>query len=274
MTRHAELVRQQALIEALRTPGAAWPEAAARLPGRADGSRPEPSAGMQAYRTNAQAVAERALAAAYPVVARLVGDEAVSALARDLWRHHPPVRGDLAWFGAELAAWIERVPEWREWPYLADVARLEWAVHRAHTAPDMADTPAGLDALAQVDPDDLAVDFVAGAVGLASNWPLVALWQAHQGPVGATPDLAAVRVALQAGQGELAWVWRRGHQVQVVALPPDQFLFNAELLAGRALGQALQGALSAHADFSFENWLIRALRDGWLAGLRRLNSNH
>jgi len=53
-------------------------------------------AGVAAYRGNAGAVAERALAGTFPTLAELVGDDAAGALARDFWRHHPPARGDLA----------------------------------------------------------------------------------------------------------------------------------------------------------------------------------
>ena len=99
MSAQAEADRQSALLHALRAsamPG--LPARARALPGRqADADE---QAGLRAYRANAQAMAERALVAAYPVLARWLGDEAMAALARDLWRVHPPTRGDLAWFGA------------------------------------------------------------------------------------------------------------------------------------------------------------------------------
>ena len=40
--------------------------------------------GLKAYKANAQALAQRALGAAYPVVARLLGDESFAALASAL----------------------------------------------------------------------------------------------------------------------------------------------------------------------------------------------
>jgi hypothetical protein len=273
MTVAAELARQQALLKALRdTTRATLPIAAVPLPGRAADRPADKLAGVQAYRANAQAIAERALVAAYPVLARLVGDETMAALARDLWRQHPPVRGDLAWFGGELADWLATVHELSDVPYLPDVARLEWAVHRAHAAADPPDAPHDLQMLAQVDPSEVGVRFVEGSTGVASAWPIVTLWQVHQVPADEAPNLDAARAALAAGQGEAAWVWRRGHRVEVAGLTLAEHEFNAELLAGRSLGLALEGASTHHADFSFEPWLLRALRDGWLAGLKRSNS--
>ena len=271
MSAAAELARQQALLNALRTgTPTGLPVAAVALRGRVAQQPADRLAGLQAYRANAQAIAERALSAAYPVLARLVGEETMAALARDLWHEHPPTRGDLAWFGAELADQLAATPELADVPYLADMARLEWAVHRTHTAADPHDEQPDLQALASEDPDALCVRFVDGCACVASTWPVLTIWRAHQVPAEAEPDLEPAREALAAGQGEAAWVWRRGHRVDVAALTSAECAFNQDLLAGEALGPALASVSARHPQFSFEQWLLRALRDGWLAGLQPL----
>ena len=57
--------------------------------------------GLAAYRGNTAAIAERALAAAFPTVCQLIGDS-FGSLARALWQRFPPQRGDLAQFGHAL----------------------------------------------------------------------------------------------------------------------------------------------------------------------------
>jgi len=268
MSTAQEAARQHALLQALRAPAlGSLPPAALALPGRAD-SATDVLAGLRAYRANLQAVAARALSAAYPVLARLVGDEAMAALARDLLLHHPPTRGDLAWFGAELAPWIAKVPELAELPYLADVARLEWAAHCAHTASDPVDAPPDLQALASEDPQALRVHFVAGSALIASAWPVLPLWRAHQVPPEIEPELAPVRAAFAVGEGSVVWVWRRGHRVELAHLDAGEHALHDELLGGRSLGTALATTLDRHPAFSFEHWLTRALREGWLAEIR------
>lgn len=259
-----EARRQQALLQALQTgQPLALPIGAAALPGR----QADAVAGLRAYRANAQAIAQRALVAAYPVLAQLLGEEAMAALARDLWQAHPPVRGDLAWFGAELPAWLPGVDELADMPWLSDVARLEWAVHTAHGAADAAQAP-NLQLLSEVDLDRLQVGFAPGSAAIVSHWPVLTLWQAHQGPPGEEPDLRAARAALAARRSEAAWVCRRGLRVELAALDVAEAAFNAALLAGLPLGPALDQALSCFSAFSFEHWLTRALREGWLAELR------
>jgi hypothetical protein len=257
-----EAERQQALLQALRDHELVLPPAAVALPGPASAHR---LAGLRAYRANAQAIAERALAAACPTVAQLVGEEAMAALARDLWQEHPPQRGDLAWFGGDLADWIAQVPELAEWPYLADVARLDWAVHRAQFAADPGDTPGGLAHLASDDPAGLMVGFTPGSSCIVSTWPVATIWQAHQ---GLEPDWGPAREALAAQRAESAWVWRRGHRVHAEPLAAGDLCFHQAVLRGLHLGPAWDAALAADPDFNFEAWLTRALRAGWLAGFR------
>jgi hypothetical protein len=126
MSEATEARRQQALMSAVQAVQG-MPPGAMPLPGR----QADALAGLRAYRANAQAIAQRALVAAYPVLAQLLGEEAMAALARDLWLAHPPARGDLAWFGAELPGWLAGIDDFADMPWLADVARLEWAVHAA-----------------------------------------------------------------------------------------------------------------------------------------------
>lgn len=260
----SEARRQQALLAALLASPAALPEGAAAL-GDAD-----PVAGLRAYRANAQAIAERALTAAYPVIARLLGAETMSALARDLWREHPPLRGDLAWFGGELADWLTGVAELSDVPFLPDVARLEWALHSASGAPDEDGARLDLQRLASESPEQLRVVFVPGSFGLASAWPVLTLWQAHQVVAEQPPDLRDACAALTEKRAEAAWVWRCGLQVEVARLSTAEHAFNVDLLAGTPLGHALSNALARETDFSFEHWLTRALREGWLAEFQSL----
>ena len=62
--------------------------------------------GLQAYLANGQALAELALAAAFPVVAQMMGQESFAPLAHYFWRQHPPQRGDMAQWGGELADFL------------------------------------------------------------------------------------------------------------------------------------------------------------------------
>lgn len=279
--RRREAQRQQALLAALHGAAAAGrahgPGGSAGAPAGAlppglglSGLRLGPNdlaEGLSAYRANARAIAARALEAAFPVLHQLIGAEDFAAMAWALWRERPPRRGDLAWFGEDLPAWLQAGMDRLDEPYLPDVARLEWAVHRAQFAQDHDGPPQGLHRLAEDDPGTLAARFVPGAALVASAHPVAAIWLAHQPEREAEGEarFAAVRAAFESGQGEAALVWRSGWRVRVTPLPPPQAGFTRDLLAGESLGTALA---AADPGFSFEAWLVRALSEGWLAGLQ------
>jgi hypothetical protein len=255
-----EALRQQMLVRAL------WRDArdgvvAGWLRG------PAVERGLAAYRGNAAAVAERALAAAFPTVQQLLGDEAFGALARTLWHRQPPACGDLAAWGDTLPAFVAADAQLADEPYLADVARLDWAVHQAASAADRSDdaAPPGLARLGDTDPATLRLRLAPGTALVGSPHPVATIWHAHHGPGAAAPDrFAPVRAAVADGRGETALVRREGWPVRVHALPAPAVRFTAALLAGRPLGAALD---AAGAAFDFSAWLADALRCGAVAAL-------
>jgi hypothetical protein len=225
--------------------------------------------GVAAYRGNAAAIAERALAAAYPTVQQLLGDEPFAQLAQALWHHAPPQRGDLACWGDALPEWVARDAQLADEPYLADVARVDWAVHAIEHAADVEAVPAGLALLAACDPAQLRLRWRAGVTLVASRWPVVTIWQAHQRRDD--DRFAPVRAALAAGSAEHALIARSGWRAQVEALDGGDAAFTAASLRGATLDQALD---DAGAAFSFERWLQRALADRWLQAVERIDAAH
>jgi len=248
-----EALRQQMLLRAL------WADA---RPGVVAGwLRDAPSRatrGLQAYRANAGALAERALAAAYPTVVQLVGDESFGPMARALWFAEAPQLGDVGQWGEALPGFIAAAPQLAEEPYLADVARLDWAVHRAEQAAD-GSAATGLQLLAESDPLALHLRVADGVTLLCSVHPVVSIWTAHRSQ--AEDRFAPVREAFAAGRGDNALVWRDGMKAAVQAVPDADARFTQALLDGGTLAHALDHAA---AGFAFERWLPQALTHGWL----------
>jgi hypothetical protein len=231
-----EALRQQQLLRTLWRRGSE-PQLAQWL--RESAERAEQ--GLAAYRSNAAAIAERALTAAYPTVQQLVGDES------------------FAQFGAALPAWIELDPQLASEPYLADVARVDWAVHTIEQAADIEQPPAGLALLGELDPAHLRLRLRAGLALVTSRWPVVTIWQAHR---RADEDrFDAVRTAFAAQVQETALVARDGWRAEVEAVGAPTAAFIAALQRGDDLAHALEEVGDALA---FDQWLQRALTNQWL----------
>lgn len=219
--------------------------------------------GLQAYRSNAHELAPRALQVAYPVVAELLGADNFKPLARQLWHGQPPACGDLAAWGGTLADSMSRWPALvQQEPFLPDVARVEWALHRAGTAADSRGDPGSLALLAQVDPTQLTLVLSPGAWTCASAYPVVSIIDAH---LRGEPTLEDAGRRLRMGAAEAALVWRHGLQPRLRIAATGEIPFIAALQESRSLLDALAVA----PGFDFGTWLAPAFDSGLLAGARR-----
>jgi hypothetical protein len=244
-SQESEALRQQQLL------GSLW--SVHTPPGLGQGA----AQGLAVYRANAAAVAERALAAAYPVVAQLIGAESFAAMAQHFWHVHPPDRGDLGEWGAALPAFMAAQEGLADEPYLPDCARLEWAAHQASRAGDAPGHIAGTALLNQNDPSMLRLRLVPGCALIHSGWPIASIWRAHQDHA-----FEAVQQAFATRRAQCAWVVRTGWAVQVHIAPPPDAAFLQAILAGQVLAVALE---AAGEHFVFESWLIQALQQRWIA---------
>jgi hypothetical protein len=188
---------------------------------------------MAVYRANVHGNWSGALAGAYPVVRRIVGDEFFDAMAREYARAFPSVSGDLHEYGERLADFLAAHADAQDLPYLPDVARLEWLAHRAYYAADAAPFDLSRPTRARLAP----------ACGLLeSAWPLPRIWAAHQ--EGGDP----ASVDLGAGP-ERVLVHRAHWRVDVCSLRAGDYRFLERLQAGADLGTALEAAVAADCAF-------------------------
>lgn len=228
--------------------------------------------GLRAYQSHGPALAERALGAAYPVIAQLMGDENFAALARQFWRAQPPNCGDMAQWGDGLANFLAAAPQLADEPFVADVALIEWALHRASFAADSSADLSSFGLLSAEPPAVPSLWLSQGAWLLDSRFPVVSLIHAHQFPAEDQKSALAHAAALMAcGTGEKALVWRDGFK------PRLRHLGGAEHALIRALqsGQSLEAALTQAGDaqnkssevaFDFAVWLAHSVKSGLVTG--------
>lgn len=219
--------------------------------------------GLKAYQSNGHALAERALLAAYPVLAQMLGGESFAALARALWHATPPQRGDVAQWGDTLADFVATSPQLADEPYLADVARVEWALHTCASAADAELQPATLALLGSHDLDALRLQLAPGTALLCSPWPVASLVRAHLDD-GVT--LVQAATLLRAGQAEEALVWRQGYRPRLRYAQPGEAVLVSALLRGSPLGAALDAA----PQLDINAWLTEAVQSGLLLAVHPL----
>jgi hypothetical protein len=206
------------------------------------------------YRNTCLGTLVNALRLSFPAVQRLVGAEFFDAGARQFSARHPPASAWLNDYGAGFAGFLSAFAPAASLPYLADVARLEWAVNRALHADDAP----GLDLarLAKLDESARAcVSFTAHpALSLLRlQFPADAIWRAVL-----DQDAAAMAaIDLAAGPAHLL-IERDAAGVQVRRLNAARWQFTARLCAGLPLYALLEHG----PDADIGAWLAEHLSSG------------
>jgi uncharacterized protein len=207
------------------------------------------------YRGNVQANAAKALRNAYPVCRRLVGADFFDGLAHAYAARLPSTSGDLNDYGAAFASFLDDFPHVAHLPYLPDVARLEWLVHRAHFAADVPlFDPAVLAGVTEAQFGARVARLHPACALLQSDWPLARLFEIHQ------PDYAGeFAVDVEAGGGWVL-VLRPSWRVEVCALDAGAAAFLGASAGCRCIADALDAARGIDSTFMLDQAL-----PGWVA---------
>ncbi len=205
----------------------------------ADGLAPEQR--LSVYRNTFDSTLANALRLSYPAVHKLVGAQFFEGAARIFAHERPPRASWLDVYGADFGDFLAEFAPAASLPYLADVARLEWAVTRALHAPDT--EPIDANRLAAVDSGshDRMRFMVDPSVSLLrSDYPADAIWRAVL-----EGDNAAL-AALDLADGPVGLLVQRiCAGVEVARIDEAAFRVTSALIEGQTLGEAL-----AYADAS------------------------
>ena len=186
-------------------------------------------------RNTVRAVRIEALRQGFPALLRLLGEEYFTALASLFSERQPPRSAVLHEYGADLAVFIEQFPPLAGWPFMADVARLEWArrcAFHAADAPLLQPGGVGVDELDQLLQAPLC--WHPSVTLLCSAHPLWQLWHAGADNCGTWP-------------AENVLVWRQGLQVMTQAIDGSTAELLAQLQLDGSLGKAAE-SLQPHMD--------------------------
>jgi hypothetical protein len=222
-----------------------------------------PAARVKVYWNHVFASLTDALEATYPVVCRLVDRRFFGFAADRFIRSHPPVGPCLFEYGGSFPDFLGSFPPCADHPYLADVARLEWAMNVAlHAEESRAMEPAVLGEVQAEDVGRLVFRVDPSAAWLRSPWPVDRIWRANQPGVdpGAIVDLTAGPVRLE--------VRRRDDHVTLRAVVPADFALRSALGAGATLEAAADAATAEDPGFDLAASLRTLLEEGLLTGFR------
>lgn len=130
------------------------------------------------YRNNVAVSLGEALASRFPVIRRLVGEAFFAAMARLYAETDRPKSPVLAEWGAGFAGFLEGFPPLAAYPYLGDVARIEFARGQAFHAADRA--PVDPASVLGTDPERVRLVLHPSVTLLPLAHPAVSVWARNQ----------------------------------------------------------------------------------------------
>lgn len=226
--------------------------AAPEFVGLVDGARIAADARLRIYRHHVFDSLSTALGATFSTVRALVGEGFFRALARDYIAVSPPSGPVLSEYGADFPDFIERHARTGELVYLANSARLDWALTRAYGAEvGMALTAAQLAAMAPEALGDLRPRLRAGVSLLRSAWPIDQIWAVSHGHDNSTIDLASGGVELV--------VFQRDDDAAFARLTRGEAVLLAACDGATDLATVVERASAADPSFDFATTLPKCL---------------
>ncbi|MEO8656042.1 MAG: DNA-binding domain-containing protein [Ramlibacter sp.] len=213
------------------------------------------------YRNSVMKGCIDALAANFPAVVRLVGEQWFRAVALDYATWQPPDDPRLLSYGRSFPDFLQLCAAARELPYLAGVARLDRCWIEAHVA---ADAETDTSALAALSPGQLGATVVAPHPAARWRWfavlPIFTLWSRNR-----IPDSNAGELPIEwHGEGALltrprdAVLWRAASGAECV------FLDACAAPRGATLADAAGAAIGFQPDVDLAALLAGLLRAGAL----------
>jgi hypothetical protein len=215
---------------------------------------------LAVYRNNFSGALSGALKLAFPVVEKLVGEDFFRSAATRFACQSPPKLADLACYGAAFPAFLTNDPGLRDFPYVPEVAVLEWAVNEAYYAPEAKPLkPADLAGVAPEAYGDLLFVPHPSLRLVRSDFAIDRIWSAVK-----AEDAAAIEGLDPAGPA-FVLLNREGFDVTLASVDQAAFEVTGRLAAGLPLAVALA---EAGPEFPATELLADHLAHGRFAGAR------
>lgn len=229
----------------------------------ADG-RLTPAEQLGIYRGSVQGGLSQALADIYPRVRRALGETFFEAMAKRFVQSNPSRSASLDHYGNNFPDYIAAFEPLKDYPYMADLAVLDWAWHCAFHCRD--ETAIALSTLEQVPVDaheSVRFTLARSLVLIPSAYPLFKLWQLNQ----QTDDIDEVGTIDLCEGAQTVAVWRQGLDMCVAPVDEVSLTLVEHLKKIAALGTIMQEMLSKWTQIEINRALVESFNRAWLVGL-------
>ena len=212
-----------------------------------------PEERFSVYKNNTHLILRDLLKDIFPVTTLLLGDKFLNYAGAEFIRSFPPDSGDMNGYGAGFPAWLSRLPQLNQFPYVPDIAKLEWLAHESYLSPRK---PALTGAMLEAadDPVNLKLRLQPHVFLLQSAWPVDKLW--HE----VTAKGAALEGFKMEAADTFAAVYREDRRVAVWTITEGGYRFLEHLQTDPRLAFAADAAMRAESALPLDKFLATLLQ--------------
>jgi len=211
---------------------------------------------LQIYRNNVLMTMTEALAAFYPCLQKLVGEEFFAALAQQYIINFPAAEGNLNNYGENFYVFLAEFPHVQQLPYLSEMARLEWAYHQAASGLNSVSTLEKLVTVAPAEYENLQFSLHSTAWLFSAKFPLLKIWQFCQEDASGDQQ-----IDLTESQDKIL-ISREGFEVVIEKLTEAEFTFLQTIQQGMPFSAVCETTLQADPNFNLVAVLQQRLQTG------------
>lgn len=221
---------------------------------------------LEIYRSTMRTAHVRALANTYPCCEKILGGRYFRQMATEYFHGHPATHQNLNLYGGSfpefLRNWGREHEALAEYPYLPDLAKLEWAYEQAYYASE--DPEFDFDRLSTLHEDDyrnICFRLSASLSLLDSIYPVYEIWTAQQ----AQEEVREVE-AIAAPQ--YLCIAREHYKPVIHRLGQNYWWVMQEILNGTPFGELESLVQQEHPHIPLQVIIPELISQQWVCGYR------
>lgn len=223
---------------------------------------------LSVYANGYVARIHESLSETYETISHLLGKEKFMNLTTAYARAYPSQDYNLNHVGRDFSRFIHKSMLSQEYPFLEDLAFLEWELAQSFHSFDEASLDlSAFAAIPQEEWENLRINFQPSVKIVRSKWPIHEIWMARKTP------LTELNIDLQ-NKAEEVLISRKGVEVFCEKIGPSKYEMIQGFLNGKKLGEVCELLIERFPEepISLQDWFAEWARRGMIRSLSQAES--
>lgn len=214
------------------------------------------------YRNNVTVSLVRAMESNFPAIRKLLGETYFAGLAREFVQQNLPQSPLLFSYGDHFAEHLKQQFDLKDYPYLADVARLEQLWRQSYHEQDAASlAPEALAAFSSEEIAELRLTPHPALRLLASDYAVHSIFQVNREE--------GKKLEISLDQPEHVIITRANYAVMLQSVGKAAYCFIEALKDNHTFGEAAEVAFAVNEDFDLADCITKILLCGAFQPLKK-----